>query len=64
MVLRSEEARVVACLIEKERSVPDSYPLTLNALRLACNQATNRDPVVDYDEHTIRAALDRLGPAA
>jgi uncharacterized protein YceH (UPF0502 family) len=55
------ELRVVACLVEKQRTTPDQYPLTLNALRLACNQSTNRDPVVDYDESTIRAALDRLG---
>jgi len=55
------EIRVVACLVEKQRTTPDQYPLTLNSLRLACNQSTNRDPVVDYDESTIRAALDRLG---
>jgi uncharacterized protein YceH (UPF0502 family) len=54
------EIRVLGCLIEKQRTTPDQYPLSLNALRLACNQATNRDPVVDYDEATIRAALDRL----
>jgi uncharacterized protein YceH (UPF0502 family) len=47
-------------LIEKQRTTPDAYPLSLNALRLACNQATNRDPVVDYDEHAIRDALQRL----
>jgi uncharacterized protein len=54
------EIRVVACLVEKQRTTPDQYPLTLNSLRLACNQSTNRDPVVDYDESTIRSALDRL----
>jgi uncharacterized protein len=54
------EIRVLGCLIEKQRTTPDVYPLTLNALRLACNQSTNRDPVVDYDENTIRAAIDRL----
>ncbi len=54
------EIRVLGCLIEKQRTTPDQYPLTLNALRLACNQATNRDPVVDYDDATIRAALERL----
>lgn len=54
------EVRVLGCLIEKQRTTPDVYPLSLNALRLACNQATNRDPVVDYDEPTIRSALDRL----
>ena len=57
MVLSAEEARVVACLVEKETTVPDSYPLTLNALRLACNQTTNRDPVVAYDDRTVEAAL-------
>jgi uncharacterized protein len=56
----SVEIRVLGCLIEKQRTTPDVYPLSLNALRLACNQATNRDPVVDYDEATIRAALERL----
>jgi uncharacterized protein YceH (UPF0502 family) len=55
------ELRVVACLVEKQRTTPDQYPLTLNSLRLACNQSTNRDPVVDYDEATVRSALDRLG---
>jgi len=54
------ELRVLGCLIEKQRTTPDVYPLSLNALRLACNQATNRDPVVEYDEPTIRSALDRL----
>ena len=55
------ELRVLGCLIEKQRTTPDQYPLSLNALRLAANQTTNRDPVVDYDEGTIRSALDRLG---
>jgi uncharacterized protein YceH (UPF0502 family) len=54
------ELRVLGCLIEKQRTTPEAYPLSLNALRLACNQSTNRDPVVEYDEPTIRAALDRL----
>jgi uncharacterized protein YceH (UPF0502 family) len=57
MELSPEEARVLACLVEKEATVPDSYPLTLNALRLACNQSTNRDPVVSYDDRTVEAAL-------
>jgi uncharacterized protein YceH (UPF0502 family) len=52
--------RVMGCLIEKQRTTPDVYPLSLNALRAACNQTTNRDPVVSYDEPTIRAGLDRL----
>jgi uncharacterized protein len=54
------EIRVLGCLIEKQRTTPDVYPLTLNSLRLACNQSTNRDPVVSYDEGEIRGALDRL----
>ena len=54
------ELRVLGCLLEKQRTTPDAYPLSLNSLRLACNQSTNREPVVDYDERTIRAALDRL----
>jgi uncharacterized protein len=54
------EIRVLGCLIEKQRTTPDAYPLSLNALRLACNQTTNRDPVVQFDEHEIRSALDRL----
>ena len=52
------EIRVIGCLIEKQRTTPDQYPLTLNSLRLACNQSTNREPVVDYDESEIRRALD------
>jgi uncharacterized protein YceH (UPF0502 family) len=55
------EIRVLGCLIEKQRTTPDAYPLTLNSLRLACNQSTNRDPLVDYDEGAIREALERLG---
>lgn len=54
------EVRVVGCLVEKQRTTPDAYPLSLNALRLACNQSTNRDPVVDYDEQTVVEALRRL----
>lgn len=54
------ELRILGCLIEKQRTTPDAYPLSLNALRLACNQSTNRDPVVAYDEATIRDALQRL----
>jgi len=54
------EIRVLGCLIEKQRTTPDAYPLSLNALQLACNQATNRDPVVEYEEETLRIALARL----
>jgi uncharacterized protein YceH (UPF0502 family) len=58
--LQAEEVRVLGCLLEKQRTTPDAYPLSLNALRLACNQSTNRDPVVDYDEALLRGALHRL----
>jgi len=58
--LTPEEVRVLGALVEKQRTTPDQYPLSLNALRLACNQSTNRDPVVDFDEPTIREALERL----
>ena len=61
MDLTTSEQRVLGALLEKQRTTPDQYPLTLNALRLACNQATNRDPVVDYDEEVLRDALERLG---
>jgi uncharacterized protein YceH (UPF0502 family) len=54
------EIRVLGCLIEKQRTTPDVYPLSLNALRLACNQSTNREPVVDYDEQAVVEALRRL----
>ncbi len=54
------EIRVLGCLIEKQRATPDVYPLSLNSLRLACNQSTNREPVVDYDEATVVEALRRL----
>jgi uncharacterized protein len=60
MDLDPVEVRILGCLIEKQRTTPDAYPLSLNSLRLACNQTTNRDPVVDYDESTIRTALHRL----
>ncbi len=58
--LSAAEVRVLGCLLEKRRTTPDVYPLSLNSLRLACNQSTNRDPVVDYDEETLREALHRL----
>jgi uncharacterized protein YceH (UPF0502 family) len=58
--LSAAETRVLGCLLEKQRTTPEQYPLSLNALRLACNQSTNRDPVVAYDEATIRDALHRL----
>ena len=54
------EIRVLGSLLEKQRTTPEAYPLSVNALRLACNQSTNRDPVVDYDEPAIVASLERL----
>ena len=54
------EQRVLGCLIEKRWTTPEQYPLSLNALRLACNQSTNRDPVTDYDESAVRDAAQRL----
>ena len=61
MDLDPVEVRVLGCLIEKQRTTPDAYPLSVNALRAACNQTTSRDPVVSYDEDTVRDALHRLG---
>lgn len=58
--LSAPEQRVLGCLLEKRWTTPDQYPLSLNALRLACNQSTNRDPVVHYDEDTVRNAAQRL----
>jgi uncharacterized protein len=60
MDLSDAETRVLGCLLEKQRTTPDHYPLSLNSLRLACNQSTNRDPVVDYDDSILRDALHRL----
>jgi uncharacterized protein len=58
--MQANEIRVLGCLLEKQRTTPDAYPLSLNALRLACNQSTNRQPVLDYDDAIIRDALHRL----
>ena len=58
--LSAPEIRVLGCLLEKQRTTPETYPLSLNALRMACNQATNRDPVTEYDEAIVRDALHRL----
>ncbi|MBV9953209.1 MAG: DUF480 domain-containing protein, partial [Acidimicrobiia bacterium] len=63
MELTSEERRVLGCLVEKERTTPQAYPLTLNSLRLACNQTTARDPVVRYEEHDVETALTSLRSA-
>jgi len=63
MIHRLDEIqlRVLGCLIEKQRTTPEQYPLTLNALRLACNQATNRDPVLQLDESQVRVGAQSLG---
>src|SRR5436305_15270412 len=58
--LTAEEVRVLGCLMEKEATTPEYYPLTLNALVTACNQTSNRDPVVSYDGGTVTEALDHL----
>ena len=58
--LTPEEVRVLGSLVEKEKTTPDSYPLSLNALTAACNQKSNRNPVVAYDEKTVVRALDGL----
>jgi len=60
LVMDTHEVRVIGCLIEKEITTPDQYPLSLNALVNACNQKTNRDPVVEWDERTVQETLDRL----
>jgi uncharacterized protein YceH (UPF0502 family) len=59
--LSAAEIRVLGCLLEKQRTTPDAYPLTLNALRAACNQTTSREPIVSYDDDLIRDTLRRLG---
>ncbi len=60
ILLTDDEVRVLGCLMEKEMATPDYYPLTLNALTNACNQKSNRDPVVAYDEETVVYALNGL----
>ena len=52
---------MLGCLIEKQRTTPDAYPLSVNALRAAANQSTNRDPVLDLDERTVKEAAQSLG---
>ena len=54
------ETRVLGALLEKERTTPEYYPLSLHALVVACNQTTNRDPIVSYDDRTVEQGLDRL----
>jgi uncharacterized protein YceH (UPF0502 family) len=58
--LTGEEQRVLGCLLEKAATTPENYPLTMNALISACNQTSNRDPVVNYREDTVTAALTSL----
>jgi len=60
ILLTDDEVRVLGCLLEKEMATPDYYPLTLNALINACNQKSNRDPVVSFDEKTVTYALNGL----
>jgi uncharacterized protein YceH (UPF0502 family) len=54
------ETRILGCLLEKERITPENYPLSLNALTAACNQSTNRDPVMSLDEKTVEAGVNAL----
>lgn len=58
--LDAVEVRVLGALLEKEQTTPDSYPLTVNAVRAACTQRSNRDPVMEVEEEDVRGALDRL----
>lgn len=58
--LSALEARIVGCLIEKQITTPDQYPLSLNALTNACNQKSNRDPVLDLEEREVQACVDGL----
>ncbi len=58
--LSAEEARIVGCLIEKEITLPDYYPMTLNALVTACNQTTNRDPIMHLDDSVVHRALESM----
>ena len=60
LILNETEVRVIGSLIEKQLTTPEYYPMTLNALVAACNQKSNRDPVVAYDESVVMAALDTL----
>jgi uncharacterized protein len=60
--LSQEEVRVLGSLLEKETTTPEYYPMTLNALMAACNQKSNRDPMVSYDEETVRDALASMRP--
>ena len=59
-LLTDVEVRVLGSLIEKERTTPEHYPLSLNALTNACNQSSNRDPIVQYDDATVADAIESL----
>jgi hypothetical protein len=58
--LEADQARVLGCLIEKDRTTPDQYPMSLNGVRMACNQVSNRDPIVDYSEVAVERTLRQL----
>jgi uncharacterized protein len=60
LVLTAAEARVIACLIEKQITTPDQYPLSINALTNACNQKSNRDPVLELSETEVQQLVDAL----
>ncbi|MGA4524641.1 YceH family protein [Enterobacter ludwigii] len=59
--LSGAEARVVGCLLEKQVTTPEQYPLSVNAVMMACNQKTNREPVMNLSEHDVQDVLDELG---
>jgi uncharacterized protein len=59
-LLTETEARIIACLVEKETTTPEYYPLTLNSLTAACNQKSNREPIVSYSEETVEKTLEIL----
>ena len=60
LTLDADQARVLGCLIEKARTTPDQYPMSLNGVRVACNQVSNRDPIVDYSEAVVERTLRQL----
>lgn len=60
LLLSATETRVLGCLIEKERHTPENYPLSLHSLTTACNQSTNRDPVLSLDENAVEEAVNSL----
>ena len=62
--LTEHEVRVLGCLIEKEATTPDMYPLTVNSLRNACNQSTSRNPVMSLTDHDVEQALHRCASGA